>query len=120
MLFYHKLAMGTEEYIVSVKLQPNMTQNAQDLKICSDYWAYENKTDFIGHVEAICQRYNISPHIMFVTVGQCFTYLDDVLCEYCGYVCPLEVPADIPFMRAKESWCCEVCEHALWREHNSK
>ena len=24
-----------------------------------------------------------------------------------GYVCPLQIPADIPYMRAKESWCYE-------------
>ena len=27
----------------------------------------------------------------------------------------IEVPADIAYMRAKESWFCAVCEHAMWR-----
>ena len=112
--------MGTKEDIMSLRLEPNITQNSRDLKICSDYWAYDNECGFIEHVEGVCQKYDISPHIMFVTVGQCFAYLDDVLCEYCGYVCPLEVPADISYMRAKHSWCCEVCEHAVWREHNNR
>ena len=105
---------------MSVKLQLNMTQNARDLKICEDYWAYDNEDSYVEHVEAVCRKYSISPHIMFDVIGQCFAYLDDVLCEYCGYVCPLQIPADIPFMRSKESWCCEVCEHALWRENNHR
>lgn len=105
---------------MSIKLQPNMTQNAHDLMICEDYWAYDNKSGYVDHVRLVCQNYSISPQILFAIVGQCFAYLDDVLCEYCGYICPLEVPADIPYMRSKSSWCCEVCEHAVWREHNSK
>ena len=98
---------------MSVQLQPNMTQNARDLQICSDYWAYDNEGGYIEHVEAMCHKYSISPHIMFNAIGQCFAYLDDVLCEYCGYICPLEVPADVPFMRSKESWCCEERYYAL-------
>ncbi|ASE27352.2 hypothetical protein [Psychrobacter cryohalolentis] len=105
---------------MSVKLQPNMTQNARDLKICEDYWAYDNKGDYIAHVEIVCEKYEISTQVLFETIGECFAYLDDVRCEYCGYVCPLQIPADIAYMRAKERWCCEVCEHAVWREHNHR
>lgn len=115
--------MVTEENAMSVKLQPSMTQNARDLKVCADYWAYSNNDGYDGyieHVNALCFQYEISSHVLFETIGQCFAYLEDVLCEYCGYVCPLEVPADIPYMRAKQSWCCEVCEHAVWREHNNR
>jgi len=112
--------MAFKESIMSVQLEPNMTQNARDLKICSDYWAYDHRSDFIGHVEGVCRKYDISSHILFDTVAQCFAYLDDVQCVYCGYVCPLEVPADIAIMRAKDSWCCEVCEHATWQEHNHR
>lgn len=118
--YYHKLNIGTEENIMSVKLQPSMTQNARDLRVCADYWAYDNDNDYIEHVEAVCQKYSISSYVLFEMIGQCFAYLDDVLCEYCGYVCPLEVLADIPYMRSKQSWCCEVCEHAVWREHNNR
>ena len=100
---------------MSVKLQPNMTQNARDLRICEDYWSYDNKGDYIAHVEAVCKKYEIGAQVLFKTIGECFAYLDDVLCEYCGYVCPIEVPADIPYMRAKNSWLCAICEHALWR-----
>ena len=115
--------MVTEENAMSVKLQPSMTQNARDLKVCADYWAYSNNDGYDGyieHVNALCCQYEISLHVLFETIGQCFAYLDDVLCEYCGYICPLEVPADIPYMRSKQSWCCEVCEHAAWREHNNR
>ena len=42
MSYYRTLNMSaTEENMMSVKLQPNMTQNARDLKICEDYWAYD-------------------------------------------------------------------------------
>ena len=64
---------------MSVKLQPNMTQNARDLKICEDYWAYDNKGDYIAHVETICEKYEISPQLFFETIGECFAYLDDVM-----------------------------------------
>ena len=105
---------------MSLKLQPNLTQNAHDLKICEDYWAYDNKSNFIAHVEAVCRKHNISSHALFKEVAQCFAYLDDVTCEFCGYICPVEVPADIAYMRSKESWCCEVCEHATWQEYNGR
>jgi len=111
---------ATKENVMSVKLQPNMTQNTRDIKICEDYWSYDNASDYIVHVEAVCEKYEISTQVLFETIGECFAYLDDVLCEYCGYVCPLQIPADIPYMRSKERWCCEVCEHAVWREHNHR
>ena len=120
MSYCRSMAMVDEENIMSVKLQPSMTQNTRDLNICGDYWAYNNQGDYIAHVKSVCQKYDISSHILFQTVGECFAYLDDVRCEYCGYVCPLQIPADIPYMRAKDSWYCEVCEHALWRENNHK
>ena len=62
---------------MSVKLQPNMTQNARDLKICEDYWAYDNKGDYIAHVEIVCEKYEISTQVLFETIGECFAYLDD-------------------------------------------
>ena len=69
----------------------------------------------------LCEKYEIGAQVLFETINECFAYLDDVLCEYCGYVCPLQIPADIPYnMRAKDSSCCEVCEHAVWREHNHR
>lgn len=121
MSYYRSLVMSaTEENVMSVKLQPNMTQNARDLRICEDYWSYDNESDYIAHVENVCEKYKISTRVLFETIGECFAYLDDVRCEYCGYVCPLQIPADIPYMRSKDSWCCEVCEHALWREPNHR
>ena len=108
---------------MSVKLQANMTQNAQDMRICEDYWAYLSKDGYDGyikHLQAIRDQYEISSQVLCATVAQCFAYLDDVLCEYCGYICPLEVPADIPYMRAKNSWCCDICQHALWREQSNR
>ncbi|WP_274904491.1 hypothetical protein [Psychrobacter sp. DAB_AL62B] len=54
---------------------------------------------------------------MFETIAQCYAYLDDVVCEYCGYSYQIEVPADIPYMHAKDSW---LCEHALWRTNKEK
>ena len=57
---------------MSVKLQPNMTQNARDLKICEDYWAYDNQSDYVKHVKALCQTYEISPQVLFKTIGECF------------------------------------------------
>ncbi len=109
-----------EENVVSLKLQPNMTQNARDIKICEDYWAYDNQSGFIKHVKALCEKYEISAQVLFETIAQCYAYLDDVICEYCGYACPIEVPADIPYMRAKDSWLCAICEHALWRTDKEK
>ena len=105
---------------MSVKLEPNMTQNARDLKICSDYWAYDHRSDFIEHVEGVCRKYDISSHILFDTVAQCYACLDDVCCKYCGVFCPVEMPADITYWRSKDSWCCKVCESALWRTPNHR
>ena len=105
---------------MSVKLKPNMTQNAYDIRICEDYWAFSNQGGYIKHVNTLCEKYNISSQLLFETIAQCYAYLDDVRCEYCCTVCPLEVPADIPYMRSKDSWCCEICEHAVWREHNHR
>ncbi len=105
---------------MSVKIQPNMTQNAQDIEICEDYWAYNHNDDYLEYVRILCQQYQISSHVLFETIAQCYACLDDVCCEYCECFCPIEVPADIPYMRSKESWCCEVCENAVWRTHNSK
>lgn len=102
---------------MSLKLQPNMTQDARDLQICEDYWAYDNKSDYIAHVKAVCLKHEISSHDLFKEVGQCFAYLDDVRCACCGYVCPVQVPADIPYMRSIKGWCCEVCEYANWQEY---
>lgn len=76
--YCHKLTMVTEENAMSVKLQPNMTQNARDLRICTDYWSYDNESDYIEHVKAVCQKHSISSHVLFETIGQCFAYLDDV------------------------------------------
>ena len=90
------------------------------IKATSDKSPYDNESGYIAHVETICEKYEIGAQVLFKTIGECFAYLDDVRCEYCGYVCPLQIPADIPYMRAKDSWCCEVCEHAVWREHNHR
>ena len=73
--YCHKLAMVTEENAMSVKLQPSMTQNAQDLRVCADYWAYSNNDGYDGyieHVNALCCQYEISLHVLFETIGQCF------------------------------------------------
>lgn len=116
MSYYRTLIMkATEENIMSVKLQPNMTHSPYDIKICEDYWAYDNQSGFIKHVKTLCEKYEVNPQVLFETVAQCYAYLDDVVCEYCGYACPIEVPADIRYMRAKDSWLCAICEHALWR-----
>ena len=105
---------------MSVQLSLNIRQNARDLLICQDYWSFDNNGSYIEHIKAVCHRYDINPYYLCDTVGKCFAYLDDVLCEHCGYICALEVPADIPYMRAKVSWSCEVCEYTLWREHNNR
>mgnify|MGYP007038442187 FL=1 len=68
--YYHKLNIGTEENIMSVKLQPSMTQNARDLRGGADYWAYDNDKDYIEHVEAVCQKYSISSYVLFEMIGQ--------------------------------------------------
>lgn len=105
---------------MSIKIVLGITQNERDRKICEDYWAYDNKSGFIKHVKLICQKYEISSHILFETIDQCYACLDDVLCEYCGNACPIEVPADVAQMRSVEGWCCAVCEHAMWRQHHSR
>ena len=102
---------------MSLKLQPNMTQSARDLEICEDYWAFDNTADYIAHVEALCRKHGITTQQLFKEISQCFAYLDDVLCNHCGYICTVEVPADIPYMRSIEGWCCEVCEYATWQEY---
>ena len=69
MSYYRSLAMAaTKESVMSVKLQPNMTQNARDLKICEDYWAYDNESDYIAYVETVCEKYKISPQVLFVSI----------------------------------------------------
>lgn len=88
---------------MSLNLQPSMTQSILDLNMCKDYWAYEPTTNYIKHVEYVCYKYGITVQALFKEVAECFAYLDDVTCDFCGYVCPLEVPADIPYMRSKES-----------------
>ena len=76
MSYYRSLAMAaTEENMMSVKLQPNMTQNARDLKICEDYWAYDNESDYIAHVETLCEKYEISAQVLFETIGECFVHI---------------------------------------------
>ncbi|CAM4129901.1 Ferredoxin [Psychrobacter arenosus] len=102
---------------MSLKLQPSMTQSPRDLEICKDYWAYDPTTNYIEHVESVCRKYRMTAPALFKEVSECFAYLDDVRCEYCGYICPVELPADIPYMRSRESWCCEVCEYATWQEY---
>ena len=90
MSYYRSLVMvATEDKMMSIKLQPNMMQSPYDIKICEDYWAYDNKGDYIAHVETVCEKYEISPQVLFKTIGECFAYLDDVRCEYCGYVEPI-------------------------------
>lgn len=112
--YYRSLVTGVnKENIMSVKLELKMTQNDRDKIICEAYWLYDDKGGFIKHVKALCQKYEISSHILFETIAQCYACLDDVCCEYCGSACPIEVPADIPYMRAKESWFCAVCENAM-------
>ena len=70
MSYYRSLVMtATEENMMSVKLQPNMTQNARDLRVCEDYWAYDNESDYIAHVETICEKYEISAQVLFETIG---------------------------------------------------
>ena len=67
MSYYRILAMvATKENVMSVKLQPNMTQNARDIRICEDYWAYDNESDYIAHVETTCEKYEISAQVLFV------------------------------------------------------
>lgn len=105
---------------MSVRLELGVTQNERDRKICEDYWAYDNKAGFMEHIKLICQQYEISSNVLFETISQCYAFLDDVLCEYCECGCPVEVPADIVYMRSKSSWSCEVCENALWRVHQNK
>ena len=71
MSYYRTLIMATtEESIMSVKLQPNMTQNARDLRICEDYWAYDNESDYIAHIETVCEKYKISPQVLFETINE--------------------------------------------------
>jgi len=94
-----------------------MTQNIRDKKICEDYWAYNYNEDYLKYVRILCHKYQISSHMLFETITQCYACLDDVLCEYCGSACPIEVPVDIPYMRTIEKWCCTVCENALWQEN---
>lgn len=100
---------------MSIKLEWSMTQNAWDRRVCEDYWTYDNQGDFFEHVSTVCNKYGISSHVLFETISQYYVCLDDVCCEYCGSACPIEVPADIAYMRAKDDWFCAVCEHAMWR-----
>ena len=66
MSYYRILAMvATKENVMSVKLQPNMTQNARDIRICEDYWSYDNESDYIAHVETVCEKYEISTQVLF-------------------------------------------------------
>lgn len=109
-----------KENDMSLKLQLNLTQNADDLQICEDYWAYDNKADYIAHVEALCRKHDISTQKLFKEVGQCFAYLDDVRCDGCGYICPVEHPADIPYFRAKSTWICGVCEYDMQQASYSR
>ncbi len=78
-----------------------MMQNKRDKKICEDYWTYNNKVGFIRHIQSLCQKYELSSHMLFETISKCYAFLDDVLCKYCGSACPIEVPADIPYMHSK-------------------
>ena len=109
-----------KENDMSLKLQLNLTQNAYDLQICEDYWAFNNKSDYIAHVEALCRKYGISTQKLFKEVGQCFAYLDDVRCDGCGYICPVQHPADIPYFRSKSNWICGVCEYDMQQAYYSR
>lgn len=98
---------------MTLKLQPNITQGIQELNMCEDYWAYDPATDYIDHVQSVCHKHSVSTPELFNEIRQCFAYLDDVRCAFCGYVCPVEIPADIPYMQSKDSWYCEVCEYDM-------
>ena len=98
-----------KEGIMSIKLIFNhrLTETAQQL--CRDYWALDSRNDYINHVKQLCHQYDVSPHVLFATIEKCYVCLDDVCCENCGCECPIEVPADIAYMRAKNCWFCEDC-----------
>ena len=98
---------------MSLKLQPNMIQSARDLEICEDYWAFNNTADYIAHVEALCRKHGITTQQLFKEISQCFAYLDDVLCNHCGYICTVEVPADIYYFRSKSNWTCGICDYNM-------
>ncbi len=100
---------------MGISIEWSMTQNDWEKRVCEDYWSYDHKINYMDYVHLLCQKYSINAHTLFDTVSQCYACLDDVRCEYCGNACPIEVPADIAYMRAKESWFCAVCEHAMWR-----
>lgn len=101
---------------MGIKLELSMTQNIRDERICVDYWAYDHKEDYLEHVQMLCQKYRINSNLLFETIAQCYACLDDVLCEYCTSACPVEMPADILYMRAQDSWCCMVCKNAVWQK----
>ena len=54
MSYCRSMAMVDEENIMSVKLQPSMTQNTRDLNICGDYWAYNNQGDYMSPSQILC------------------------------------------------------------------
>lgn len=78
-------------------------------QLCQDYWSFDNNGGYIAYVKKLCQEYKVSPNELFVAISTCHVYIDDVRCQYCGSCCPIEVPADIPYMRSKSAWFCEAC-----------
>ena len=58
-----------KENMMSVKLQPNMTQNARDLRICEDYWSYYNQSDYIGHVKTVVAETSPLLSAIFLTAS---------------------------------------------------
>lgn len=78
-------------------------------RLCRDYWAFNNNGNYITYIKSLCRKYNITPNELFVAISTCHVYIDDVRCQYCGAYCPIEVPADIPYMRSNSCWFCEEC-----------
>ena len=94
---------------MSVKLVfgPLFTNAAKH--ICVDYWSYDDNEDYLQHVEAVCQKHNISSGVLFELISLCYACIDDVRCESCRVYCHIEVPADIPKWQSQSSWICGPC-----------
>jgi len=78
-------------------------------RLCYEYWSYLSPDDYIAHIKTLCQNYNINYYLLFKVINKFQAYLDDVHCEYCGLPYQLDVPADIPYARQRNSWFCNGC-----------
>lgn len=98
---------------MSISLVFHPSLSPLERNICCLYWEYKKNEHYLGyltHVQLVCQQYKIQYQDLFKALSGCYAYLNDVQCQYCGFVAKVEFPADIDYVRNKDKWFCKTCK----------